>query len=55
VQDITNSTNPISPAMRLLAAGIPLSLLIDLVSPLGPDSRGIIAHERSLGAPSAGA
>jgi hypothetical protein len=33
--------------MRLLEAGIPLSLLIDLCSPLGPDSRGIIAHERA--------
>ena len=32
-----------------------LSLLIDLVSPLGPDSRGIIAHERSMRRPSAGA
>jgi hypothetical protein len=41
--------------MRLLAAGIPLSLLIDLVSPLGPDSRSIIRDERSLATPSAGA
>jgi hypothetical protein len=41
--------------MRLLAAGIPLSLLLDLASPHGPDSRGIIAHERSLATPSAGA
>jgi hypothetical protein len=32
--------------MRLLAAGIPLSLLCDLFYPVGPDSRGIIAHER---------
>lgn len=43
---MTNSRGPASPAMRLLAAGVPLSLLIDLVSPLGPDSRGIIAYER---------
>jgi len=32
--------------MRLLAAGIPLSLLIDLTAPDGPDSTGIIASEQ---------
>jgi hypothetical protein len=29
--------------MRLLAAGVPLSLLADLVAP--PDSREVLAHE----------
>ncbi|HTW21236.1 MAG TPA: hypothetical protein VME70_13610 [Mycobacteriales bacterium] len=33
-------------AMRLLAAGVPLSLLIDLTSPDGPDSRFIHATEQ---------
>jgi len=32
--------------MRLLEAGIPLSLILDLMSPFGPDSAGIIAAER---------
>jgi hypothetical protein len=52
---MNDSGGPINPAMRLLAAGIPLSLLIDLVSPFGPDSRGIIAHERSLRVPAGAA
>jgi hypothetical protein len=33
------------PAMRLLRAGIPLSLLLDLADPDGPDTRGIMAYE----------
>jgi hypothetical protein len=32
-------------AMRLLNAGVPLSLLFDLVSPDGPDSEGILIVE----------
>ncbi|HET7312667.1 MAG TPA: hypothetical protein VFJ17_15225 [Mycobacteriales bacterium] len=32
--------------MRLLAAGVPLSLLLDLASPTGPDSEGIAATEQ---------
>ena len=39
--------------MHLLAAGVPLSLLFDLCSPFGPDSRGIIAHERERTGPAA--
>jgi hypothetical protein len=31
--------------MRLLGAGVPLTLLIDLVSPNGPDSAWILSHE----------
>jgi hypothetical protein len=31
--------------MGLLAAGVPLTLLIDLVDPLGPPSREILLHE----------
>jgi hypothetical protein len=34
--------------MRLLAAGVPLSLLLDLASPRGPDSERIAAIERSV-------
>lgn len=34
-----------SPALALLAAGVPLSLLMDLADPAGPDSRGILADE----------
>jgi hypothetical protein len=36
-----------APAMRLLAAGVPLSLLIDLASSSGPDSETIAAVERA--------
>jgi hypothetical protein len=32
-------------AMALLATGVPLSLLMDLADPLGPDSLGIMANE----------
>ena len=35
-----------SPVMALLGQGVPLSLLIDLASPAGPDSRGILGAER---------
>jgi hypothetical protein len=35
--------------MRLLAAGVPLSLLVDLVSP--PDSREVLVHEGPWGVP----
>ncbi|HET7530928.1 MAG TPA: hypothetical protein VFJ98_08225 [Mycobacteriales bacterium] len=31
--------------MRLLAAGVPLSLLLDLASPTGPDSERIAGQE----------
>jgi hypothetical protein len=31
--------------MKLLAAGVPLSLLIDLASPFGPESERIAASE----------
>jgi hypothetical protein len=34
--------------MRLLAAGVPLSLLLDLASPTGPDSHGIAAMEQRV-------
>ena len=40
-----------SPVMHLLESGIPLSLLIDLASPGGPDSRAINAVERPPGDP----
>lgn len=38
-----------SPVMRLLAEGIPLSLLCDLVSTLPPDSAAINSVERPRG------
>jgi hypothetical protein len=40
-----------SPVMRLLADGIPLSLICDLVSTLDPDSIAINSVERPLGDP----
>lgn len=35
-----------------LRCGVPLSLLLDLASPEGPDSREIAQHERALRAAS---
>jgi hypothetical protein len=40
-----------SPVMQLLADGIPLSLLLDLAHPTGPDSIAINAVERPPGDP----
>jgi hypothetical protein len=40
-----------SGAMRLLATGVPLSLLMDLADPLGPDSIGILHNESPRQAP----
>ena len=40
-----------SPAKHLLDNGIPLSLLLDLAEPDGPDSRAINAVERPPGDP----
>ena len=40
-----------SPVMNLLADGVPLSLLLDLADPAGPDSRAINAVERPPGDP----
>jgi len=34
------------PGMRWLRAGIPMSLLLDLADPAGPDTRGIMEEER---------
>jgi hypothetical protein len=39
--------DPAETAMRLLAHGVPLSLLLDLVSPSGPDSAFIAQSERA--------
>jgi hypothetical protein len=38
-----------SPVMHLLDSGIPLTLLLDLADPAGPDSRAINAVERPPG------
>jgi hypothetical protein len=46
VPDDVRTPEPISRAMRLLNAGIPLTLLIDLCTPVGIDSRSIILAER---------
>jgi len=35
-------------AMQLLAEGLPLSLLWDLVDPAGPDSADLLAHEGGI-------
>jgi hypothetical protein len=35
--------------LRLLAAGVPLTLILDLFSPSGPDSEHIAAVERGAG------
>jgi hypothetical protein len=40
--------DPVETAMRLLAHGVPLSLLLDLVSPNGPDSVFIAQSERAV-------
>lgn len=37
------------PVMAVLAAGVPLSLLLDLLSPAGPDSRVIYLLEQPDG------
>lgn len=37
-----------SPAAALLRAGVPLSLLLDLAEPTGPDSREILRVEGVL-------
>lgn len=46
---VSESTTAVSPrqslAMKLLAAGVPLSLLVDLTAQEGPDSAQIIAVE----------
>ncbi|HVE99044.1 MAG TPA: hypothetical protein VNA12_07680 [Mycobacteriales bacterium] len=36
------------PVFQLLALGVPLTLLVDLAAPLGPDSPGIAASESEL-------
>jgi hypothetical protein len=36
----------LSRAFALLSAGVPLTLLIDLSAPDGPDSAGILSSER---------
>jgi hypothetical protein len=46
VTDSVTTPEPISRAMRLLNAGIPLSLLIDLCTPIGIDSSSIIVAEQ---------
>ena len=40
-----------SPVMELLAAGVPLTLLLDLADAAGPDSAAINAVERPPGDP----
>ena len=40
-----------APILSLLESGVPLTLLIDLADPAGPDSRSINAVERPPGDP----
>ncbi len=42
---VNDETTRMHPVMRWLAGGIPLSLLLDLASPDGPDSRAILRTE----------
>ena len=42
---------PASPVMALLSRGVPLTLLLDLAEPAGPDSVAINAVERPPGDP----
>lgn len=42
---------PASPLMALLARGVPVTLLLDLLDPDGPDSAAINALERPPGDP----
>ncbi|HTR69015.1 MAG TPA: hypothetical protein VMH41_02155 [Mycobacteriales bacterium] len=46
-ESMATPTSP-SLAMRLLTAGVPLSLLLDLAVPGGPDSTAILADEALL-------
>jgi hypothetical protein len=48
VQDDENATSDVAPAdhvMELLEEHVPISLLMDLVEPSGPDSHDILATE----------
>ena len=40
-----SSNQSVAAMMRLLASGVPLTLLLDLLDPAGPDSRGIMRAE----------
>ena len=46
-KQLPQSPHDNSVAMRLLAAGVPLRLLLDLAAPNGPDSELIAATERA--------
>ena len=41
----------IFPIMKLLESGVPISLLLDLADPAGPDSMAVNAVERPPGDP----
>jgi hypothetical protein len=49
--NITRRSDDNGDPMRLLAAGVPLSLLLDLASPMGPDSQLIAAQETTAAVP----
>ncbi|MBF5081293.1 hypothetical protein [Quadrisphaera sp. INWT6] len=50
--DLSVQNAPGSTVMDLLKRGVPLSLLVDLSLPDGPDSEEILAAERWQGDPS---
>ena len=54
VSEPNPSGTAVSPAMRLLQAGVPLTLLLDLCAQEGPDSAVIIARESPDGIASMG-
>jgi hypothetical protein len=41
----TTAVRSVESVMSLLAAGVPLTLLVDLVDPAGPPSGEILLHE----------
>jgi len=60
--DLEDVTATVHPVMAALAARVPLTLLMDLADPAGPDSRTVLSSEvaelgwlRDLAYPAAGA
>ena len=43
--DLTGVIATVHPVMAALASGVPLTLLMDLADPAGPDSRTVLATE----------
>ena len=59
--DVSHVIATVHPVMAALSQGVPITLLMDLADPLGPDSRTVLATEvadlgwlRDLAFPAAG-